>query len=37
MTEEESANIGRPKHLDAPIVEGVVVELEEGEVPPSEC
>jgi len=36
MTEEESANIGRPKHLDAPIVEGVV-ELEEGEVPPSEC
>ena len=34
MTEEESALIGRPKHLDAPIVEGV---LEEGEVPPSEC
>ena len=37
MTEEEAASIARPKHLDAPIVEGVVVELEEGEVPPSEC
>ena len=36
MTEEEATHIGRPKHLDAPIVD-VVVELEEGEVPPSEC
>ena len=36
MTEEEATHIGRPKHLDAPIVD-VVVELEEGEVSPSEC
>ena len=28
MTEEEAANIARPKHLDAPIVEGVVIEFE---------
>ena len=31
MTEEETASISRPKHLDAPIVD-VVVELEEGGV-----
>ena len=28
MTEEEAASIARPKHLDAPIVEGVVIEFE---------
>ena len=29
MSEEEAAKIPRPKHLDAPIVEGVVIALEE--------
>jgi hypothetical protein len=29
MTEEEAANIARPKHLDAPIVEGVVIAFED--------
>jgi hypothetical protein len=28
MTEEEAAEISRPKHLDAPIVEDVVIEFE---------
>ena len=28
MTEEEAANIARPKHLDAPIVEDAVIEFE---------
>jgi hypothetical protein len=37
MTEEETALIARPKHLDAPIVEGVVVALEEGEIHPNDC
>ena len=32
MTEEQAAAIPRPKHLDAPIVEGVVIALEEESV-----
>ena len=31
MTEEEAATIARPKHLDAPIVEGVVIAFDEEE------
>ena len=36
MTEEETAQIARPKHLDAPVVDGVVIALEEGELAPGE-
>ena len=32
MTEEEAAAIARPKHLDAPIVEGVVIAFDDEEV-----